>query len=204
MIYYLNQGINVTKFPTTCHFSLVDSNNASDTFVGGSYMMVSTEGLAVTRSLEAASATQVQTTISSTSPTNTAGSLSPSSAVATSLPSSLAAIENHKTTNLHGGILAVTIILIVLGAAALIFFGGWMLRKSKAKKQMLSPSADEQIKHETVSSPIYEVQSDLKAVELYGSSAPVPSSQSKYELEGSVMEKEGSKVTTTTQSIGHN
>lgn len=200
MIYDLNQSINATEFPLPCHFALADSSNASNTFVGGSYMMVSTKGRAVTRSLDTSSTSQVQTTmIPSTLSTNIV-SPSSSSAVATSQPSPQPTRNHHKVTGISSGLLAAAIVLAILGSATLIFLGYWIWNKRKVKKQMISGSADMHTRHESDGDMIYEAESRHNAPELCGPRVPVLVSQGRHELHGETMEKTGPTVSITTQS----
>ena len=196
IIYDLNQRINATEFPLPCHFALADSKDASDTFVGGSYMMVSTEGLAVTRSLGTSSTTQVQTTMTLNSASTIAVSTLTSSATATSLPSHQPIENYHRVASLSGGRLAVAIILPVLGSAALIFFACRIWKKRKLRKQILSASPGMQNRHESDSDAIYEIETSHNGPELCGSNVPVLVSQGRHELQGAAMEKKGSAVDT--------
>jgi hypothetical protein len=70
----LTSKIEPSKYPVTCHFYMMDAKHSSDFFAGGSYLMVSTGGVAVTRSYQVASATTMSEVIPTASSSATVSS----------------------------------------------------------------------------------------------------------------------------------
>jgi len=156
-----NGGIGATLFPLPCHFQLVDTNNASDTFDAGTFLLVSTQGAAVTRSYSVTDASSgsgiaVSTSSSNTAPENTGGSNQNTD-------------TQGRSNGLSGGLVAATVICSLIGASVLIGFTWWILRRRNNRrgtslKEMKTPSPSR--------SGLHEVDSRRYGPELSGSGAP--------------------------------
>lgn len=156
----LNQGIRATQFPLPCHFQLVDTYNASDTFDAGTFLLVSTQGVAVTRSYS------VVTT-----------SMNSGIAVSTSSSTAAARVTNTdmnpstdiqgRSSGLSGGLVATVVMGSLLGALGLGGLVWWILRRRKTRQRKL-----EDIKTPSKQSDFHEADSRRYGPELSGSGAP--------------------------------
>lgn len=168
-IEHLNEGIDATQFPLPCHFALVDTYNASDTFDGGTYLMVSTQGAAVTRSYS------VSTTSSSHGIPGASGSAtssSPSTASPTASPTVTGPGSNQDKDNeghwkgLSGGLIAAVVACSLIGSGGLVALIWWILRRRKSR-----PGNVETEKTVSEQTNIHEADSRSCGPELGGSGA---------------------------------
>ncbi|KAK5057823.1 hypothetical protein LTR84_011824 [Exophiala bonariae] len=150
IIHDLNSQIGGTEFPLPCHFAFVDPSNETDTYAGGSFIMVSTTGIASTWSLKDHAATQVSGSLTSTSIGVIATSLSTSagtmpytaqsSASSTSSspePASSAPNSSSKPSSksLSSGAIAGIVLGVVFGIAGIAALVWWIMRKRRQARK---------------------------------------------------------------------
>jgi hypothetical protein len=150
----LTSKIELSKYPVTCHFYMMDSKNSSDFFAGGSYLMVSTGGIAVTRSYQVASATTMSEVVptASSSATVTSSEAGTGAVAATGPAVTEPSSPDGGSSSLSDGAIAGIVIGAVAGALVLLavvlcFIGrkrGWKLtlhRQGKVEGSSRSRSA---------------------------------------------------------------
>lgn len=156
IIHDLNSQIGGTEFPLPCHFAFVDPNNETDTYAGGSFIMVSTAGVASTWSLKEQVATQTSGTLTSTSSLVimtsastsklTTSQTTQSSASSTSLYADPAESIPASTFNsLSAGAKAGIALGVFFAVAAIAGLAFWIIRRRRQshKKKSYTPSKAE-------------------------------------------------------------
>lgn len=143
LIQDLNKDIDTAEFPLPCHFALVDAYDESDTFAGGTYLMVSTRGAAVTHSY-AVSTTSAGSSIPSTtgtsvsSPVSSTASSPATGSSATAASSATVLGSDHDTDDasskgLADGAIAGIVVGSVAGTLALVgLLAFWIRGRRKA------------------------------------------------------------------------
>lgn len=159
LIQDLNKDIDASDFPLPCHFALVDAYDESDTFAGGTYLMVSTRGAAVTHSyavsttsagsnIPSSTGTTVSGPISSTASSPATGSSATAASSATALWSEHDA-DHASPKGLSDGAIAGIVVGSVAGTLALVgLLAFWIRGRRKASGWLRkgSPSPPEETK----------------------------------------------------------
>jgi hypothetical protein len=140
----LTSKIEPSKYPVTCHFYLMDAKNSSDSFAGGSYLMVSTGGLAVTRSYQVASATTMSEVVPTASSSATVasaeagtGAVAATAPAITGPPSEDGGSSHLFIGAIVGIVIGVFVGVVVLPVVVLCFIGrkrGWKLTLHRRRK----------------------------------------------------------------------